>query len=311
MGKSTSPKIVVLGGLNINLIAVGERMSELGETLRGENFYSAPGGKGANQAVGCARLGAEVTMVGRVGDDIFGDELLVKLRNENVQIKDVAIDELSSTGVAVIFLDKIRQNRIIAVYGANGKCGTEEISSVSRLIEESDCLMLQQEIPLAASIPAAKIAREKGKIVVWDPAPAMELPNEAYRFAQIMVPNQIEAEYLTGIEVIDSDSAEMAANILLSKGVESVVIKMGSKGAYFSTGQNKGYIPAFNVNVKDTVAAGDAFGAGFAVSYSDTNDFETSVKFGVAAGSLSVTSEGAMDSMPTLRSVIELMGNSK
>ena len=223
----------------------------------------------------------------------------------------MSIDESSSTGVAVIFLDKIRQNRIIAVYGANGKCGTEEINSVSRLIEKADCLMLQQEISLEASVQAAKIAREKGKIVVWDPAPAVELPNEAYQFAQIMVPNQIEAEYLTGIKVIDSDSAAMAANILLSRGVESVVIKMGSKGAYFSTGQKKGCIPAFDVNVKDTVAAGDAFGAGFAVSYSAENDFETSVKFGVAAGSLSVTSEGAMDSMPVLKSVVELLENRK
>ena len=172
-------------------------------------------------------------------------------------------------------------------------------------------MVIEEPSVIAAASKAAKIAREKGKIVVWDPAPAVELPNEAYQFAQIMVPNQIETEYLTGIEVIDSDSAEIAANILLRRGVESVVIKMGSDGAYFSTGQNKGYIPAFNVNVKDTVAAGDAFGAGFAVSYSNTNDFEASVKFGVAAGSLSVTSEGAMDSMPTLRSVIELMGNSK
>ena len=310
MGKTSSPKIVVLGGLNINLIAVGERMSELGETLRGENFYSAPGGKGANQAVGCSRLGAEVTMVGRVGDDIFGDELLVKLSNENVQIENVSIDDVSSTGVAVIFLDKIRQNRIIAVYGANAKCNEEEINCVSRVIEDSDCLMLQQEIPLDTSIKAAKIAREKGKLVVWDPAPAMELPDEAYRFAQIMVPNQIEAEYLTGIEVVDIESAEIAANKILDKGVESVVIKMGSDGAYFSTGRNKGYIPAFDVNAKDTVAAGDAFGAGFAVSYSESNDFEKSVKFGVASGSLSVTLEGAMDSMPYLKSVVELLENS-
>ena len=157
MGKTSSPKIVVLGGLNINLIAVGERMSELGETLRGENFYSAPGGKGANQAVGCSRLGAEVTMVGRVGDDIFGDELLVKLSNENVQIENVSIDDVSSTGVAVIFLDKIRQNRIIAVYGANAKCNEKEINCVSRIIEDSDCLMLQQEIPLDTSIKLSLI----------------------------------------------------------------------------------------------------------------------------------------------------------
>ena len=307
MAKLNSPKIVVLGGVNINLIAVGERMSELGETLRGENFYSAPGGKGANQAVGCSRLGAEVAMVGRVGDDIFGDELLVKLSNENVQIQDVSIDESMSTGVAVIFLDKIRQNRIIAVYGANGKCGMKEIESISRLIQDSDCLMLQQEIPLETSIAAAKIARQKGKIVVWDPAPAIEIPTDVYQFAQIMVPNQIEAEYLTGIKVIDVETAEMAANILLGRGVESVVIKLGSDGVYYSSGNDKGYIPAFKVDVKDTVAAGDAFGAGFAVSYSSTNDFVTSVKFGVAAGSLAVTVQGAMDSMPTKNSVVGLL----
>ncbi len=307
MEKAIRPKIVVLGGLNINLIAVGERMSELGETLRGENFYSVPGGKGANQAVGCSRLGAEVTMLGRVGDDIFGDELLVKLSNEKVRIENVSIEESSSTGVAVIFLDKIRQNRIIAVYGANAKCGDKEIDSFSRIIQDSDCVMLQHEIPLEVSIEVAKIARLKGKLVVWDPAPAMELPDEAYRFAQIMVPNQTEAQYLTGVEVVDVESAESAANNLLSKGVEIVVIKMGADGAYFSTGRNKGYIPAFDVDVRDTVAAGDAFGAGFAVSYSSTNNLEKSVKFGVASGSLSVTVEGAMDSMPLLKPVLELL----
>lgn len=307
MAKSTSPKIVVLGGININLIAVGERISELGETLRGENFYSAAGGKGANQAVGCSRLGAEVSMIGRVGDDIFGDELLVKLSNEKVQIKDISIDESTSTGVSVIFLDKIRQNRIIAIYGANGKCGEEEISSVDRWIGGSDCLMLQQEIPVEISIKAAKIARQKGKLVIWDPAPALEISDEVYEFAQIMVPNQIEAEYLTAIKVTDVYSAEKAANILLNKGVEAVVIKMGSQGAFYATASGQGYIPAFKVDVKDTVAAGDAFGSGFAFSYSNSNNFEEAVRFGVAAGCLSVTVEGAMDSMPSINSVMELL----
>jgi ribokinase len=282
-------------------------MSKLGETLRGENFYSAPGGKGANQAVGCSRLGAEVTMLGRVGDDIFGDELLVKLSSEKIQVKGVYIDESASTGVAVIFLDKIRQNRIIAVYGANGNCGEQEISSVDRWIERADCLMLQQEIPIKTSIEAAKIARQKGKLVVWDPAPASQIPDQVYELAQIMLPNQIEAEYLTGIKVVDVGSAEKAANIFLNKGIESIVIKMGSQGAFYATGSNHGYIPAFKVDVKDTVAAGDAFGAAFTYSYLNSNNFEEAVKFGVAAGCLSTTVEGAMDSMPFIDSVIKLV----
>ena len=167
--------------------------------------------------------------------------------------------------------------------------------------------MLQQEIPIKTSIEAAKIARQKGKLVVWDPAPASKIPDQVYELAQIMLPNQIEAEYLTGTKIVDVGSAEKAANIFLNKGVEFIVIKMGSQGAFYATGSNRGHIPAFKVDVKDTVAAGDAFGAGFTYSYLNSNNFEEAVKFGVAAGCLSTTLEGAMDSMPFIDSVIKLV----
>jgi len=300
----SKPSIVVLGSLNMDLIGVSPRLPAPGETIMGESFYTAPGGKGGNQAVAASKLGANVRMVGRVGKDTFGQSLLSGLQGHGIDATGVAQDPTASTGIAIILLDALKQNYIVVVSGANMACDEQELEAAKRALDGADALMLQLEVPVELSLEAARYARAKGIKVIWDPAPARELPDEAFAVADVMTPNQTEAEALTGIVVSDAASAHHAANVLLGKGVSVAVVKMGEDGVFFATQNESAFLPPYSVEIVDTVAAGDAFGAALAVALSEGKSLSDAVRFGSAAGALAVTRPGAQDAMPS-RSEVE------
>ena len=308
MGRtSKKPKVVVVGGLNMDLIGVAERMPNPGETIGGTEFYTAPGGKGGNQAVAAARIGAEVRMVGRVGQDMFGPMLLDSLRESGVDVGGVSTDPDNSSGIAIILLDSDRQNYIVQVYGAN-RAGEEAIAEDAlKALEGADALMLQMETPVEVSMWAARAAKERGVTVVWDPAPPTPFTEEAYRLVDVLAPNQTEAEYLTGVPVTDVGSAQRATKALLEAGASVAVIKLGELGAYYASGEREGHVAPLQVEQVDTVAAGDAFGGALTVAIAEGMELEAAVRYGCAAGALAVTKPGAQDAMPTRAEVEALL----
>ena len=261
------PVIVVFGSIIMDLTALAETMPQAGQTVVGELFYTLPGGKGANQAVAAARLGADVRMVGRVGGDAFGAALLDGLRSEGIDVGGVAVDPDNASGVAMILLDARRENRIVAVYGANAACDETQLRAVERALDGADALLLQLETPPALTLEAAAAARARGVRVVWDPAPAQIAPPGIHAAADVLTPNQTEASMLAGVEVEDADSALAAAARLRAMGAPVALVKLGEQGvcyAYASANES-GHVPAFAVDVVDTVAAGDAFARGASV----------------------------------------------
>ncbi len=300
------PTIVVLGSINMDLIGAAPRLPSPGETVLGGDFYTAPGGKGANQAVAAARMGASVRMIGRVGNDLFAPQLLGNLRACGVDVSGVMEDPDATSGVAMILLDASRQNRILVASGANMRCDDTQVDAVKSALDGADALMLQCEIPAAVSLKAARIAKEIGVRVVWDPAPADAFPPEAYALVDVLTPNQAEAAALTGIDVTDVASAESAARALVQRGVRAAVVKMAERGAFYLSNDDSGYVLPFGVEAVDTVAAGDAFGAAMACALAEGKPLSEAVRFGAAAGAFAVTRPGAQDAMPT-RSEVETL----
>ena len=311
MTNHKNANIVVFGGINMDLIGLAKRLPLPGETVQGESFYTSPGGKGANQAVAAARLGGTVKMVGRVGNDLFGRDLIENLRINRVNVDGIATDTSNSSGIAMILLDSTRQNHILAIYGANLSCNEEQINALESTLEETDVLLLQSEIPVAVSLTAACAAKKREVLVIWDPAPSSEIPTEAYGFIDIITPNQSEAEFLTGIAVNDIASADAAASVLLEFGTKIAVIKMGDLGTFYASQHSRDHVMPHKVTPVDSVAAGDAFGGALAVALAKGNSIKKSIKFGAAAGALAVTKKGAQTAMPFLEEVKNLMSGSK
>ena len=308
MNASRKPVIVVLGGINMDLVGATERMPAPGETVFGRSFHTAPGGKGANQAVAAARLGAQVRMVGRVGQDEFGPALLDGMRREGIDVSGVATDPHNSSGIAMILLDGRKENYIVAIYGANLASDYEQVRAVEAALDGADVLLLQLETPLEVATEAASIAKSGGVCVVWDPAPALDMDRDAYELCDLLTPNQSEAEYLTGIPVTDLDSAARASRQLVSEGVSACVLTMAEAGSYYATRDAEGRVAPFHVEVADTVAAGDAFSAGLGVALAEGLSLPSAIKYASAAGALAVTKSGAQEAMPHRREVDALFG---
>ena len=308
MNASGKPVIVVLGGINMDLVGTTERMPAPGETVFGQSFHTAPGGKGANQAVAAARLGAEVRMVGRVGQDEFGPALLDGMRREGIDVSGVATDPDNSSGIAIILLDGRKENYIVAIYGANLASDREQVSAVESALNGADALLLQLETPLEVATEAASIAKARGVRVVWDPAPALDMGRDAYQLCDALTPNQSEAEYLTGIPVTDLDSAKRASRQLVTEGVSACVLTMADAGSYYATPDDEGFIPPFEADVLDTVAAGDAFSAALGVALAEGQPLPSAIRYASAAGALAVTKSGAQQAMPYRREVDALFG---
>jgi len=298
--------VVIFGSINMDLVVRAPRLPAPGETLIGHTFFTAPGGKGANQAVACARLGAHAPMIGRVGDDVFGATLRDSLRDYGVDVAGIGVSA-GPSGVAAIAVDDKAENTIVIIAGANGTIGTDDLALLEDALAEAKVLLLQLEVPVDAVVAAAQAARRHGVTVMLDPAPARALPPELYAATDIITPNETEAAALVGFAVQDQSSAERAGRALLGRGVRAVVIKMGSKGVYWTDGARGGFAPAFQVEAVDTVAAGDAFNGGLATALDAGLDLERAIRWGLAAGALSVTKSGAQQSMPAREDVLALL----
>ena len=301
------PRIVVLGGINIDLVAMTPRFPQAGETVVGNRFLSYGGGKGANQAVAAARMGGRTSMVGRVGDDIFAPQALQALVDSGVNIEPVGVTPGESTGIAVISIDDAAQNQIIQVLGANTTCGETEEAQVLALLDHASTLLLQLEVSVELSLRCAQAARERGVRVILDPSPVRPLPEAFYSCCDVITPNETDAQALVGRPVTDPGSAADAAEILLERGVGAVIVTLGPQGAHWATGNASEFVPAFTVEGIDSVGAGDAFNGALAVALAEGQDLGGAVRIASAAGALSVTRSGAQDSMPTRAEVEALL----
>jgi len=298
--------IVVFGSINMDLVVRTPRLPTPGETLTGHTFFTAPGGKGANQAVACARLGVPTRMVGRVGDDLFGEQLRASLRSFGVQ-DDGVLTTPGPSGVALIAVDDTAENTIVIVPGANGAVSIADIPRLEAVLDGARILLVQLEVPIETVVAAARAAHTRGVTVILDPAPALPLPDELYALADIITPNEHEAATLTGIAVRDDQGAIAAARALIARGARRVAIKLGARGALTADTEGEQFWSSFTVTPVDTVAAGDAFNGGLAVALSEGRSFDEAIRWGLAAGALSVTRHGAQPSMPERNEVLTLL----
>lgn len=303
---SPTPHVVVFGSINMDLVVRTPRFVQPGETLIGSSFFAVPGGKGANQAVACARLGVSTHMVGRVGHDTFGDTLLESLRSDGVKV-DAVVRALGSSGVAVIDVEDSGENRIVVVPGANAQVGAEDLKRLERVLEGAAVLLLQLEVPLEVVLQAARLARARGVTVVLDPAPAQTLPHELYALTDFLTPNASEAASLVGFALEDNKSVLKAGRELLSRGVREVILKRGGNGVTWMNAAGGRTLPTFQVTVVDTVAAGDAFNGGLAAALCEGRPLEEALRWGMATGALSVTKLGAQSSLPHRVEMLELL----
>ncbi|MDY6785336.1 MAG: ribokinase [Cyanobacteriota bacterium] len=300
--------ILVFGSLNMDLVAQTPQLPRPGETCIGRNFLTVPGGKGANQAVAAARLGAETYMVGRVGGDRVGTELLASLRESGVETEGILIDADASSGVALIIVSDRGENQIIVVPGANERAGPPDIQRAIALFPQTTLILLQLEVPLNAIIAIATAAKQAGLNVMLDPAPAPDrLPAELYPLIDFLVPNQIEASQLVGFAVQDRESATRAAQEFCDRGVGTAIVKLGDRGLVWATATDSGFVAPFPVQAIDTVAAGDAFAGAFAVALQRGIPLEEALHWGAAAGALSATRSGAQASLPNLETLETFM----
>jgi ribokinase len=296
-------KVVVIGSLNMDLVTRAPRLPRGGETLIGESFATVSGGKGANQAVAAARLGAQVSMVGCVGSDAYGEQLRGALLAEQIDCQAVStVDD--SSGVALIVVDDNSQNAIVIVAGANGALTAEVIDRFDAVLQAADVIICQLEVPDATVGHALKRGRELGKTVILNPAPASRpLPAEWYASIDYLIPNESEAAALSGVPVDSLASAETAASRLISLGAGKVIITLGAQGSLFANGKGFEHFPAPKVNAVDTTAAGDTFVGGFAAALAAGKSEADAIRFGQVAAALSVTRAGAQPSIPTLSDV--------
>lgn len=303
--------IAVFGSINMDLVVRAPRFPKPGETLSGHTFYTAPGGKGANQAVAAARLGVSTFMVGRVGQDVFSKALLESLQANRVNIDGIWRDPDHPSGTAVIMVDDSAENSIIIVPGANGAINSDDLNRLEEALKTASHLLLQLEIPVGMVVAAAKLARQRGVTVILDPAPARPLPEELYRSVDWITPNESEASILMQKTIQTEREAAEAASMLHERGVPKVVIKMGSKGAFWSDGKQERFLPAYSVQAVDTVAAGDAFNGALAAALSEEKPVTEALTWAMAAGALSTTRYGAQPSMPERKELLAFIEERK
>ncbi len=304
-------KIVVVGSLNMDLIGRSPHIPAPGETVLGSGFSTAAGGKGANQAVAAARLGAQVTMVGCVGGDAYGQELLASLGADGVDTQFVRVVADAHTGVALITVDDAGENSIVVISGANWQLTQADVIAAEATIAEADVLMLQLESPLEIVIFAAELAARHGVAVLLNPAPARPLPADLLSNTTHLIPNESEAALLADCPVVDMEGVKTAVSTLQQSGAANIIVTMGSRGAYLHGDGASKMMPAFTVNPVDTTAAGDAFVAGVAVAMGEKRPLIEAVHFGTAVGALATTKHGAQPSLPVRTAVDQLIAANK
>jgi ribokinase len=299
-----SCRICVVGAFNLDLVFWAERRPRRGESLMGQRFAMFPGGKGFNQAVAAARLGAEVAMVGRLGTDPFAEPFVEMLSAEGIEARYVVRDSEEGTGVASPVVEAGGENSIVFVPRANRRLSPADIEAAAPAIQASDAVLFQLETPADASLRAAEMARAVGALIVFNPAPAIGIPEGLWRLCDVVVPNEVEVAMAAGER---RDDPALAARRLLERGVGAVVVTLGEQGALLVTSESEQHFPAYVVEPVDSVAAGDAFCGALTVRLAEGAALSDAVSFANAAGALAVTVAGAAPSMPARTAVEALL----
>lgn len=296
---SRSPNIVVIGSLNVDMIVKSDKFPEKGETILGQHFSTAMGGKGANQAVALARLGAEVSLIGAIGRDDFGKKAIANLKHEGINTSFITVIDNVETGVACVQLSA-NDNRITVIPGANFQLHPTHIDQAERILEKADAVLLQMEIPLETLTYAVKKVKKMGKIVILNPAPAVKLSKDILSHVDFLTPNETELQILADESIGNQGTHSNSAQQLLEMGVENIIVTLGAQGATYYTvnGVEKSF-PAHFVNVVDTTGAGDAFNGGLTYALARGKTLDEAVTLAVKVGSLAVTKLGAQEGMPT------------
>ncbi|WP_339226636.1 ribokinase [Oceanobacillus sp. FSL K6-2867] len=298
-------KILIIGSFMTDLVVQTLKVPVEGETVIGKSFNRFTGGKGANQAVAAARLGGDVTMIGKLGEDDFGKEHIESLDKNNVNHQSVLFDSQTSSGVGNIQIDYNGNNRIVVVPGANLKLSERDIEKNENVIMDSDIIVLQLEIPMKTVYKSIDLANKHGKTIILNPAPAQLIKPEYRSKIDYFVPNETEASLLSNIEVNGLETAEQAAEILLEQGYKNVIITLGDKGVIFKNQDQFKYVEAHRVKAVDTTAAGDSFIGSFAYGLSKGMEIEQTLNIAVAASAITVTKLGAQPSLPEIKEVNE------
>lgn len=302
--------VVVVGSLNLDLVVRAPRLPAPGETVPGGVFATFRGGKGANQAVAAARMGAAVIMIGRVGDDAFGATLRDGLTAEGIDARGVRLTPGAASGVALITVDDAGQNTIVIAPGANGALTAADVEESRPLIAGAKLLLLQLEVSMESVQTAARLAREHGLAVLLDPAPAAPLPDGLLALTDALLPNEVEAAALTGIAITDLAAARAAAAALRRRGARRVLVKLGHRGVWADLGDRAFHVPGIAVRAVDTTAAGDAFAGALAAALVAGGTWEDAVGRANAAAALSTTRAGAQASMPSRSDVESFLSTS-
>ncbi len=290
--------IVVIGSSNTDMVIKCEHLPAPGETILGGNFFMNAGGKGANQAVAAARLNGDVTFISKVGNDVFGTQAIELFNKENITTEYIFIDDKNPSGVALINVDAKGENFITVAQGANGNLSVDDLKTLAHVLENADIILVQLEIPIQTIEYIATIAKQHNKIFILNPAPACKLSDALLSKVSIITPNEKEAEMLTGISIMNIDSAKQAAQILSAKGIKTVILTLGEEGALLYHNNKFNLLETNKVTAVDTTAAGDVFNGALAVALSEKKSIEEAVQFANIAASISVTRLGAQASAP-------------
>mgnify|MGYP005782447033 CR=1 FL=1 len=295
-----SNKVVVLGSINVDTTYHVERFPQPGETISAKSKSSAPGGKGANQAVAAVRSGAKTSFIGAVGSDNEGQYMLEALKENGIDTHHIMVDKYHGTGTAAVTLDAEGQNDIMIYGGANQAMTTDVLDGIDDVLDDADFLISQFETPQAVTLAAFKMAKEQGVTTILNPAPAHDIIPELLKYTDVIAPNESECALLTGIEIADEDSMLASAEYFQSRGVKHLLITLGSKGVFYATPDGHGLVPAFKVKAVDTTAAGDTFiGALSSQLKDDLSNVADALVYAQRASSLTVQQMGAMPSIPT------------
>jgi len=299
--------VVVVGKANVDYLVRGPRLPQPGQSVNGELFQEAPGGKGANQAVGAARLGARVALVARVGNDVRGDSVVEALITEGVEIDHLIRDATAFTGVALCQVGGTGEKQILSAAGANARLSAEDVRAAADALRSARVVLLQLGVPLAAVAEAIRIGRSAGARVVLDPGPPAPLPDDLLAEIDVIRPNCSEALALTGVEVVDRDSARAAAASLLRRGAGAAAVQAGESGDLLSWSEGEVWLPRFEVARLDATGAGDAFASAFAVALAEGRSLAEAGPFASAAAALATTVLGAQASLPRRAAVLALL----
>jgi ribokinase len=302
-----SPRIVVVGSSNTDMVVRVPSLPRPGETVIGGTFFTARGGKGANQAVAAARAGGSVALIACVGDDALGDETLDALAADGIAVDGVRRMPGTRSGVALILVDELGENSIAVAPGANALLAPEQVAACAELLAPGDVLLTQLETPLDSVMAAVQAARAAAARVILNPAPARDLPDELLQLVSVLTPNKAEAARLAGAQMGEECKLDDVATALLRRGVGAVVITLGAAGSYVATTEHRETIPGHRVEARDTTGAGDVFNGALAVALAEQMSLGEAVRFANAAAAISVTRDGAQLAAPRRAEILRLL----